>query len=140
MRYNTIKQWREALQQSNPTGANGLRKDDFEHSLNTTVSDISEAIARVASVSVNEQEHLKNFVKIAADDWLEICSQRYRVLVVLPNGDGNILKSGWKKSGTVLKLIARPEVRRIGVAQGEELGREEVIGDWTGSENVWKRG
>ena len=138
MRYDTIKQCREALQQ--PTGSNRRKKDAFEQSLDDTVVEMAQCIERVAQISFKEREHLKNLVKAAADNWLEICSQRYRILVILPNSEENILKSGWKRMGSTstLKLVARPEIRRIGNAQGQELERQDFVGDWKGSENVWR--
>jgi len=138
MRYDTIKQCREALQQ--PTGSNRRKKDAFEQSLDDTVVEMAQCIERVAQISFKEREHLKNLVKAAADNWLEICSQRYRILVILPNSEENILKSGWKRMGSTsaLKLVARPEIRRIGNAQGQELERQDFVGDWQGSENVWR--
>ena len=140
MRYDTVSQCREALQQSSPTGTNRHRKECFEQWLNDAVEDISKTIARVTSIGISEQGYVKNLLESAANNWLEICSQRYRVVVILPNENGNILRSDWRRTGNTLDLIARPQLRRAGNAQGQELEREEIIGDWTGSENVWKHG
>lgn len=70
---------------------------------------------------------------MAARLWLDICSQRYRILVILPNSSGNVLKAtkGGCKS---LKLVVKPEIRRIGNSHGQELAKEEIVRGWRGAD------
>jgi hypothetical protein len=135
-RYETIRRCKEEIQQRK--GAIQKRREAFEQTLAIIFADIAHTVERVASLGLKESDLLKKLIKTAADSWLEICSQRYRVLVVLPSSNGNVFKAGQRRSGA-LRLIAKPEIRRIGNAQGQELGKGEVtIGGWQGSELVYE--
>lgn len=130
MRYEVIKERREGLKTRNPESQK--QNKCFEQSLQSTVTDLARRIQKVATLAGREQELLKEIVQKAAELWLETCCQRYRIVIVLPSANGNIFGFSKVKS-SILKLIGKPEVRRIGNAQGTEFDNEETaIQGWTG--------
>ena len=136
MRCEAIRKCREGLKLRNLE--NQKQNSSFERSLKATVSDLSRRIQRVASFSEGETEQLKEMVQKAAELWLETCSQRYRIMIVLPSAEGNIFGSSKVKS-SVLKLIGKPEVRRIGNAQGDDFDEEDTaIQGWAGKPIVYE--
>lgn len=131
-----MKRCKEEIQQKK--GENQNRRESFEQTLAIIFADIAHTVERVSSLGLKESDLLKKLIKTAADSWLEICSQRYRILVVLPGPNGNVFKTSQRRSGG-LRLIAKPEIRRIGNAKGQELDKGEVtIGGWQGVEHMYE--
>jgi len=89
-------------------------------------------------MSLDQRQHKKlhALVTDAANNWLKICSQRYRILVVLPYTKVNFFKSK-KREPSSIRLVKKPEVRRIGNSNGKELGKQEAIANWEGEEVVY---
>lgn len=103
--------------------------DSFERSVNAVVNSIIRALERVTMLHADNRGSLETMVHLAAKIWLESCSQRYRLIVVLSNGSGDILSS----TGTVdmpLRLIIRPDLKRYGDSQGKHLTRGEPVAGW----------
>jgi hypothetical protein len=103
--------------------------DSFERSVKAVVNRIARALEKVAIVQAEHRRSLETMVHLAAKIWLESCSQRYRLIVVLSNGSGDILSS----TGSVdapLRLIIRPDLKRYGDSQGKHLTRGEPVAGW----------
>jgi len=137
-RCNTIKLCLQSLEQAEDApDVDPRRKQGYDQSVATIVEEISQAVEKVATLGLKEQQVLNDLIRLAARLWLDICSQRYRILVVLPNSSGNVLKvtKGGSKS---LKLVVKPEIRRIGNSHGQELAKEEIIGGWNGADAAYE--
>jgi hypothetical protein len=109
------------------------RKRGYIQPVATIVEEISQAVEKVATLGLKEQHVLNDLVRLAARLWLDICYQRYRILVILPNSSGNVskvTKGGCKSS----KLVVKPEIRRIGNSHGQELAKGEIVGGWRGAD------
>jgi len=106
-------------------------KESFERSVTAVMNSISRALERVAIVQAKERRSLETIVRLAAKIWLESCSQRYRLVVVLSHGSGDILSSTSSFDGT-LRLIVRPDLKRYGDSQGKHLTRGEPVAGWKG--------
>ncbi|KAF2201017.1 hypothetical protein GQ43DRAFT_463500 [Delitschia confertaspora ATCC 74209] len=133
-RSETIKRCLEQIQQE--SGSNVKRCSD--QTLSTVTDQVLNAVKRVTTTGPKEVEDLRKLVNTAAKLWLEVCSQRYRILVVLPNSTGNIFDREQKRDNRALKVIVKPELRRIGNSQGQELSKQEAIGKWKGEEVVYE--
>jgi hypothetical protein len=69
---------------------------------------------------------LEALIRLCAKTWMEFCSQPYRLLITLPPGSGDLL-SAPKPVERPLVLVGSPELKRYGNAQGEELGKGDVM-------------
>jgi len=132
-RYDTIN---DCLKTINQLGSepNYKLKRSYEQCLNDTTEDISHELERVASMD-NDKQTITDIVRKAAQLWLEVGQQRYRIFLLMS-------KSGTKpsRSGQAFvdihreqELVVGPEVRRIGNAQGERLEKDELVPDCKGN-------
>ena len=126
-RWETVTQCIEALQQ----GSDRKLKASFDKTIAETVDEICQTLERVMSLEERQYKKLHSLVTDAANNWLTICSQRYRILVVLPHSKGNLFKAKQREPSSI-KLVKKPEVRRIGNSNGKELGKQESIANWEG--------
>jgi hypothetical protein len=113
--------------------------EGYESSLREVVEDVSQELERVAAVSSSDKQRVSEFVRKAAQLWLEVGRQPYRILLVMSNIGEKPSRSGpasLNSDGTQ-DLITRPEVRRIGNSQGERLERDEVVADCKGIFSVF---
>lgn len=113
------------------SSASGNVKESFERSVTAVVNSIIRALERVAAVQAKDRRGLETVVRLAGKIWLESCSQRYRLVVVLSHGSGDILSLPGAFQGA-LKLIVRPDLKRYGDSQGKHLTRGEPVAGWKG--------
>ncbi|CAI6331926.1 unnamed protein product [Periconia digitata] len=131
-RYETAKKFLEAFQAGeNASQQDIARNKRLEESLMLISEDIAGAIRRISSVEAHIERNLLDLVKLCGQLWLEVCSQRYRVNMVLPTDAQDLLIAPFEGIGK-LKLVIKPELRRTGNSQGLELSKEEVISGWKG--------
>jgi hypothetical protein len=102
-------------------------KKSHDESLSAISNEIYKAVEAVSQVTTSDLQTVQDFVKLAAKFWLEVSSQKCRVLLVFPPHIPNALVRDQKKVATVLELVVQPELRRIGNAQGQRLDMEHVI-------------
>lgn len=76
-----------------------------------------------------------DLVKHAAEVWLEVGQQRCRVYLVMSRISKEPLRGRHIALGSsgALELIVKPEVRRVGNTQGEQLENDELVTDCKGS-------
>ncbi|KAF2827327.1 hypothetical protein CC86DRAFT_466119 [Ophiobolus disseminans] len=110
---------------------NSSVRESFERSVTAIMNSIIRATERVATIQANDHRVLETVVRLAGKIWLESCSQRYRVVVVVSHGSGDILSLPGEFEGT-LRLVVRPEVKRYGDSQGKHLTRGEPVAGWKG--------
>jgi hypothetical protein len=103
------------------------QKMGYDQSLATTAQEISHMLGKVSSVDGNISTIIKELVRQAAKFWLDMGSQRCRIVVVLPKLAENT-SDARRRERRALELVVKPEVRRIGNSQGQQLEKQEVIG------------
>lgn len=131
-RYQKIKSCLQALEQMGTASVEMQRcKDGYGHSLNEASREISRAIEKLCLVDENQQRAIHSLVSQAAKFWLDVGSQHYRVLVVMPSSTANPLQEA-KPSYGQIQLIINPKLQRIGNAVGEALDKMETVGKWDG--------
>jgi hypothetical protein len=128
VRHETAKEFLRVLESS--ASNDGLKKG-FEESVEDAVKAACGALEKVAKVHDKTQSGIENIVRLAAKTWLESCSQKYRLMVILPDGSDDIL-SGEHSDSRPIKLVVRPELRRYGDSQGKALMRGEPLASWKG--------
>jgi len=103
--------------------------ESFERSVRAVVNTIVRTLDRVAIVQAESRVSLETMVHLAAKIWLESCSQRYRIIVVISNGSGDVLSST-DEVDAPLRLVIRPDLKRYGDSQGKHLTRGEPVAGW----------
>lgn len=69
-------------------------------------------------------------VKKAAEFWLEVGQQRYRLFLVFSEGGAEPVRSGQfleTRAGSFQQLVIIPELRRRGNAQGDKLDSDDMV-------------
>ena len=100
-------------------------KRAHDECVGTIVDDIYDAVDEIAAVSESDRQVVEDFVKMAAQFWLNVSALNCRIMLYFPADGTKVL--GTRKSATKLKLVVKPEVRRRGNAQGVRLDREQVL-------------
>jgi hypothetical protein len=90
---------------------------------------ICSTLLKVATIQAKDRKSLESIVRLAGRVWLESCSQRYRLIVILPHGSGDIL-SYVASNHDSLELVVRPDLKRYGDSQGKGLMRGEPLASW----------
>ncbi|KAF1843892.1 uncharacterized protein K460DRAFT_153712 [Cucurbitaria berberidis CBS 394.84] len=125
-RYESAKAFLGAI---DPSAAPGRLKDGYEETVTTAVNAVWRALQRVATVEAKNRKILEGILRLSAKVWLELCSQRYRLIVNLSNGSGDVLTSMRTDTGSLI-LIVRPDLKRYGDSQGKDLERGEAVAGW----------
>ncbi|KAH8727124.1 hypothetical protein GQ44DRAFT_825222 [Phaeosphaeriaceae sp. PMI808] len=125
-RFENAKAYKDALE---PAASNSETKRGFENSTAAAVDAICDAISKVATVQAANSKNLENIVHSAAKIWLESCSQRYRLVVILPDGISDMLSYSNRNDGP-FRVVVRPELKRYGDSQGKGLRRGEQLSGW----------
>ncbi|KAI9773764.1 MAG: hypothetical protein M1839_001996 [Geoglossum umbratile] len=141
-RYQKIKECFDATSQLLEEGdANYNVKRDYELSVKEAIDDMLRELGRVTSLSNVDEQNFRNLVRNAAEFWLKVGQQRYRLFLVMSDSGGEPLPSGRiaaDNDGTQ-KLVVTPELRRIGSGQGTGLGNDdELVADCKGVFSVFK--
>ena len=103
------------------------------------MEDVSQELGKVASVGGSDKQRMSDLVRKAAKLWLEVGQQRCRIFLLMSNSGEKPSRSGQAsldRDGTQ-ELVAVPELRRMGNAQGERLERDELVSDCKGKFNVF---
>jgi hypothetical protein len=114
-----------------PSASHSGLKASFEASVTSVTDAICLALLKVVTVQEKDRKNLENVVRLAGKIWLESCSQRYRLIVVLQHGSGDIL-SRMSADEDNLKLVIRPDLKRYGDSHGKGLMRGEPLAGWKG--------
>jgi plasmid maintenance system killer protein len=101
-------------------------KTSYEAALTVTLKALHNALSKVSDLETQDSETLEALVRLCAKTWLEFCSQPYRLIISLPQGSGDLLSIP-KPDERPLILVASPELKRYGNAQGEDLAKGEVV-------------
>ena len=101
-------------------------KASYEATVISILNTIHQVLSRVATLELKDVEALEKLVRLAAKTWMELCSQPYRVMMILPPGSGDLLSSP-NPDERPLKLIVSPELKRYGNMQGEDLMKGEIF-------------
>jgi hypothetical protein len=114
-----------------PSAIESALKSSFEDSIIAAMTATCHALRKVARIQEDHRKSLQSILRLAAKTWLEVCSQRYRLIVLLPDGFGDILSSK-PTDESPFTLIVKPDLKRYGDSQGSGLMRGELLGGWKG--------
>jgi hypothetical protein len=130
-----VKECLAALRQPMPSesGPRAKLRSGFETSIDALRKELTSMLGEVADLDNDGVQDIDNLATKAADMWLEIGIQPFRVLVVLK---GSNLKSAKERiqrarEGT-LGLVVAPELRRFGDSKGLAIDIEETVGGCDG--------
>lgn len=137
-RYENMLNCVEAISQPLSKWARNSRnfniKRGYESALQTTVDEMCQELDKVTAVLDNDRQRMIHFVKKAAELWLEIGQQRYRMFVVMSESGKQPKRSARAAldRNRTLEMVIEPSLRRFGSAKGEQLEKEAVVVDCTG--------
>jgi ribosomal protein L17 len=107
----------------------GQLKPKYESVIALTMKNMARNLEKVALLQDREYKALYKIVRCCAELWLECCSQRHRIIVVLASRNEDVL--GISEGNTrLVKLVLKPALRKPGNAQGGNLMNEEVVVGW----------
>ncbi|KAI4668537.1 uncharacterized protein J4E78_002364 [Alternaria triticimaculans] len=101
-------------------------KASYEATVTSLLSAIHQVLSKIAVLEPKDAEALETLIRLCAKTWMELCSQPYRVMMILPPGSGDLLSSPHPDERP-LKLVVSPELKRYGNMQGEDLMKGEVF-------------
>ena len=107
------------------------RNEQYKKGITATSENISRALERLYILDENRRRAIENLVSQAAKFWLNVGSEHYRVLIVMPDSSGNLLHGMKSKHGQI-RLVINPKLQRVGNSIGEALDKSEVVGKWHG--------
>ena len=138
-RYETINDCLKAINQPLPGSQPDYNlKQSYEQCLNDTTDDVFHEFERVASMDVNDKQRIIDLVRKAAQLWLEVGQQRYRIFLLMSKSGAKPSRSGQAFVDThrEQELVVIPEVRKMGNAQGERLEKDELVSGCKGNFSV----
>lgn len=109
-------------------------KRDFKISLDNTKKKISDALAKVSDLDNGTLQSLEDIPKKAAKMWIEMGTQRCRILIAMQGSNLTSQSDRVKKAHEdVLKLVIIPQLWRFGNSKGQDLYKKELIKGCDGS-------
>lgn len=138
-----MKKCLEAMDKASSPADPGYRlREAYHKSLTNLANEMAKVIGTVSAVDSIVQKDIRETASSAAKFWLELGTQRFRVLVTIPD---QILRSIQGPHGRAMQrgqieLVIRPELRRAGNSLGSGLELEEVISGCTGNYNSFHTG
>ncbi|KAL6709495.1 hypothetical protein ACN47E_001430 [Coniothyrium glycines] len=113
---------------ANVTGYTLQLKLGYEDSIAETAKALWNGLEKVAVLDARQKKVLDSLLRLCAKTWMEFCSQPYRLLLKMPEGSGDLLHDRTVIE-PALTLVIKPEMKRYGDSQGENLGRGELLPD-----------
>ncbi|KAH6663360.1 hypothetical protein B0J14DRAFT_609299 [Halenospora varia] len=136
-RYETMKSCVEATGRRLDEGdANYSIQQSYEQSLVDVRNDILQELGKVAQVSGGKRQSIEELVKKAAELWLDVGQQRYRMFLLMSDSGTEPARSKLDHTKP-LTLVVVPELRRMGTALGEQLDKDELVLDCKGKFSVF---
>ncbi|OAL46068.1 hypothetical protein IQ07DRAFT_634948 [Pyrenochaeta sp. DS3sAY3a] len=126
-RYESAKAFLDAID----SPGNNRGKDGYEDSVITILNTMCRALNRVTTVERKHTKILEGILRLSTKVWLELCSQRYRLVVIILDGSDSLLTSMSANTGS-LSLVLRPDLKRYGDSHGSDLTRGEAVSGWRG--------
>src|SRR5436190_20365217 len=133
-----MKNCLEAISQPRVSWETGYDlKRSFESSLEKIMDDISQELNNIISMDSKGKNTMSDFVRKAAKLWLDVGQQRYRIFLLMSQSGEKPSRSGQLNKDGKQELVAEPELRRMGNAQGERLERDELVSNCKGKFDVF---
>ena len=105
--------------------------EHYKNGIAAASEKISRALERLYSLDENRHRAIENLVNQAAKFWLNVGSEHYRILIMMPDSSGNLLHGTKYRHGQI-RLVINPKLQRVGNSIGEALDKSEVVGKWHG--------
>lgn len=132
-RYENARAFLAAVEHPSQAGIDGRRlKESFDSSVSRALGEIRSSLENVSALGASDDKTLESIIRLCAKVWLECCSQRYRLLVRLPAEADDHLACTTKRGAYSLKLVVKPDIKRFGNSQGEDLAMGEAVTGWRG--------
>jgi hypothetical protein len=112
-----------------PSASHSALKSSFEASVANVMDVICQTLQKVTTIQTKDLKSLEQIILLAGRVWVESCSQRYRLIMILPHGSGDIMQYVASNHDT-LQLVVRPDLKRYGDSQGKGLMRGEPLAGW----------
>lgn len=132
-RYETARVFLAAIEPSTKSNVDNRRlKDSYDISVKKALAETRESLKTIASLGPSDDQTLESVIRLCARTWLECCSQRYRLLVRMPDEVDDYLAPTTGREKYSLKVVVKPDIKRFGTSQGEDLAKGEVVTGWRG--------
>lgn len=123
-----MKGCKEAVEQSiSDYDDRSKLKKEFNKNLESITQELIEALGKISQLDQNQMKSLEEIPKKAAKTWIEMGTQRCRILVILPGSSVNSQAGRLKKAREGgLDLVIVPELRRLGNSAGQDLDSDKT--------------
>ena len=129
-RYENAKFFLTALDSSEPMSVNTQTiLHSYHHARAVVLAFVCNTISRVTIPDPRERNALDELLQLAARLWLDACSQRFRLFVVLPESRADVLRLP-KSELNCLQLVIKPELQRFGNLRGDDICKGESLTGW----------
>jgi hypothetical protein len=125
-----VKKCLEAIDKATSPSHPGYKlREAFESSLTNLAAEMSKILSTVCQVDSTVQVHMRGIANTAARLWLQLGTQRFRVLVIIPDQIVRSMQGTQSRSmhRGLVELVIRPELRRAGNSIGGGFDQEEII-------------
>lgn len=128
-RYRTTTRLQEAVKQpASKWDPNSELKNEYNRSLESITKELSETLENVSQLDRPTQQALEEIPKKAAEMWIEMVTQRCRIVVFLPGSNLKSQSDRVKKAREGgFELVVMPGMRRFGNSKGQDLYKVETI-------------
>ena len=128
-RYRTTTRLQEAVKQpASKWDPNSELKNEYNRTLESITKELSETLGKISQLDQPIQQALEEIPKKVAEMWVEMATQRCRIVVVLP---GSNLKSQLDRVKKAreggFELVDMPGLWRFGNSKGQDLDKVEII-------------
>jgi hypothetical protein len=104
----------------------------FEESVSKASKEIIKELGKVTNESNVDDRRCKKIARDAANFWIKCGMQYARVYLLFSQSQRSPTRS-WKNNSKIQEMVAEPELRRAGNAEGEDLERDELVSDCRGN-------
>jgi len=133
-RYEAVKNCQEALtQQSSEWDPRAKLKRAFQDSQENVRKHLADMIGKVTPLEEDTTQNLDGISQKAAKMWLEMGSQRCRILIVIPCSIAPQHVRVEQALEGSLELVKDAGLQRFGNSKGQHLEKKEIIGGCEGS-------
>lgn len=130
MRYEMAEKCLQAVSSKGQLSDQSRRwRSSYEDCKRDIAQEIAMSVRAITMLDELQMEAVDRIVNSTAMLWLEACSQRYRIMMVMPNQVANHLLAD--VAPKTMKLLIRPGLNRLGDANGEQLIEEETVAGLT---------
>lgn len=99
--------------------------EGYENTITEIVEDIAQAVAIITAMDSKQRESAEKLVRSAAALWVELCSHKFRTVIIMPDEFKDHLASS--RAPKTMKLLISPGLARIGDGLGNYLSKQTIV-------------